>query len=156
MLKTTILFVCSGNTCRSPMAEALARQIVADRLKVSPNDLVDKGYVIASAGVIAAPGGRATGPAVAVIDQLGGDLSKHRSRPLSPELIHQADAIFVMGENHRRAVLAMAPNAAARVHLLDPTGDIEDPIGGDVALYLSLARRLNTLIEDRLSASKLV
>jgi protein-tyrosine-phosphatase len=102
MLKTTILFVCSGNTCRSPMAEALTRQIVSDRLKVSPNDLVDKGYVIGSAGVIAASGGRATAPAVAAIDQLGGDLSKHRSRPLSPELIHQADAIFVMGETQRR------------------------------------------------------
>jgi L-threonylcarbamoyladenylate synthase len=156
MLKTTILFVCSGNTCRSPMAEALARQIAADRLKVSQEELTDKGYVIASAGVIAASGGRATAPAVAAIEQLGGDLTKHRSRPLSPELIHQTDAIFVMGENHRRAVMAMAPNAAARVHLLDPTGDIDDPIGGDVALYLSLARRLNTLIEDRLSALKLV
>ena len=102
------------------------------------------------------PGGRAAAPAVAAIEQLGGDLIKHRSRPLSPELIHQADAIFVMGQNHRRAVLAMSPNATNKVHLLDPEGDIEDPIGGDVALYLSLARRLNTLIEDRLSALKLM
>lgn len=156
LLKTTILFVCSGNTCRSPMAEALARKIVADRLKVKPEQLVDKGYVIGSAGIVAASGSRAAEPAVSAIQELGGDLSKHRSRPLSPELIHQADAMFVMTENHRRAIMAMAPGAGSRVHLLDPKGDIEDPIGGDVALYLSLARELNNLIADRLAALKLI
>lgn len=155
LLKTTILFVCSGNTCRSAMAEGLARKILAEKLGVGEDQLGEKGFVVQSAGAFATPGMRAAAPGISVLRKMGVDISRHRSQLLSVELIHQSDAIFAMSENHRRSVLALVPSAAEKVHLLDPAGDIDDPIGGDESLYLSLAGQLNTLIANRLAEMKL-
>lgn len=151
LLRTTILFVCSGNTCRSPMAEAIARKYLADRLSVAPDELETKGVNVISAGSYALPGARAAEPAVEALKAMSVDLSRHRSRPLSVELIHQADFIFTMSESHARAVASLVPAAADKVSNLDPDGDIEDPIGGDLPLYKEVAQRIRTLIEKRLA-----
>jgi protein-tyrosine phosphatase len=156
LLKTTVLFVCSGNTCRSPMAEGLARRILSDQLHVAPELLESKGICVVSAGSFAMPGARATPQAVEAVKPLGADLSRHRSQPLSVELIHQADVIFTMGRNHANAVTALVPSAVEKTHTLDPAGDIEDPIGGDITLYQELAVHLQELIEKRLSETPLV
>jgi L-threonylcarbamoyladenylate synthase len=151
LLRTTILFVCSGNTCRSPMAEAIARQYLANKLSVNPDDLEKKGISVISAGSFALPGARAAAPAVEALKAMGADLSKHRSRPLSVELIHQADAIYTMSAAHAKAVTSLVPGAAERVSNLDPEADIEDPIGGDLPLYTEVAERMKQLIEQRLA-----
>jgi protein-tyrosine-phosphatase/tRNA A37 threonylcarbamoyladenosine synthetase subunit TsaC/SUA5/YrdC len=150
MMKTTILFVCSGNTCRSPMAMALARKVLAEKLGTTADGLEAKGTSVLSAGAFAMAGSRATPQAVEAVKDLGADLSAHRSRPLTAELVNSADLIFAMGRSHRSAVLSLAPAAAEKVHTLDPAGDIDDPIGSDVSVYRSLAGSLEKLIRTRL------
>lgn len=150
LLRTTVLFVCSGNTCRSPMAEAIARSVLAEKLHVGQDDLETKGLSVLSAGSFALPGARATPAAIEAIKEIGGDLTKHRSRPLSVELIHQADKIFTMSRNHAQAVSALVPSASEKTTTLDPDKDVEDPIGGDLSLYQELAIELRRLIEQRL------
>ena len=150
LLRTTILFVCSGNTCRSPMAEAIAKHILAEKFTVAEPELEKKGISVLSAGSFALPGAKATPQAVEAAKGLGVDLSQHRSRPLTVELIHQADVIFAMSRSHAQAITALVPSATQKVATLDPAGDIEDPIGGDIRIYHDLAGQLRSLIEKRL------
>ena len=114
-------------------------------------ELEHKGINVTSAGSYAMPGTRAAPQAVDALKAMGLDLSAHRSRPLTVELIHQADVIYAMSRGHARAVAAMVPAAVDRVSTLDPQHDIEDPIGGDLSLYVEVANQLKILIEQRLA-----
>ena len=124
------LFVCTGNTCRSPMAEALFRNLLADQLECSEDDLMDQGYFVVSAGVSAGPGSPPAPEAVEVLKQRGVDLRGHESQPVTSQLLSQADHIFTMTRSHRDCLLREFPEAAERVSLLARDGsDVVDPIG---------------------------
>jgi len=147
----TALFVCTGNTCRSPMAAALARRHAAEALGVPEQELDASGVVLKSAGAFAGPGAAATPEAVAAANALGGDLSAHRSRPLAHDMLQEADRVWCMTASHRDAVLQIAPWAQSKVELLDPRGgDISDPYGGDAAEYQRCAKQINDLVRERI------
>lgn len=135
-----VLFVCTGNTCRSPLAESLCKKRVADRLGCAVDELPARGFVIMSAGLAAVRGEPAAAEAAAVAAELGADLTRHASRPATPDLLTQADDVIGMTASHVHGLAGfVGPDAPARVRLLCGDGDLADPIGGDRGVYQACA-----------------
>src|SRR5690606_23891543 len=150
LLRWTMLLVCSGNTCRSAMAEGIARQMLAEQRGIAPEDLEPAGLRVISAGAFATPGMPAAPEAVEALGKSGIDLSSHRSRVLTPELIHEADVIDCMTQSHMDAVLRLVPSAAGKTMLLAPTGDVADPIGSGLTAYQRCAELIRRRLDQRL------
>jgi protein-tyrosine phosphatase len=147
-----VLFVCTGNTCRSPLAEALCKKRLADRLGCAVEELPARGFLVLSAGLAAAPGSPAAAEAEQVARSYGADLSAHHSRPLTPELAERADYLVGMTHSHLRALADHFAPSGVRPRLLDPDGDIADPIGREQPVYeecgQQIWRHLETLVAE--------
>ena len=142
-----IVFICTGNTCRSPMAEAILRSRLPDALK-------DK-FEISSAGVFAWDGEPASSQAIKVLEEIGIDLSGHRARRMTEEITRDAALVVAMTEAHRLQVLADSPSAESKVILLGSLdgsrndADIADPIGGSKDVFTAARDEIAELV-DRL------
>jgi len=145
-----VLFVCTGNTCRSPMAEVVMQKHLADRLGISMDQLEERGVMVASAGISAYPGGRAAPEAISLLSGRGLDLSTHGSQPLGDRMVEQADLILTMTDGHKQAILARWPDARERIQTLSTSGrDIADPIGGSVDVYRQCLEQIESEIKLR-------
>ena len=149
-----ILFVCTGNTCRSPMAAGLARKLLAERLGCRENQLASNGFEVLSAGLFAANGTPATPEAVAAAAQRGADISAHRSQKATPELIGQCDVVFCMTSFHVQQILRGLADGAG-VDRLDESLDVPDPIGGGSDVYVQTALSIQDALRKRLGKVKL-
>jgi protein arginine phosphatase len=142
-----ILFVCTGNTCRSALAEHLFRKRLADAGRTDVS--------VKSAGVGAYPGMPSPPEVVKILKRSGVEDARHAAQILSGELVDWADVILAMEEGHRLAIGRKFPRAAGKVHLFKTYAgapglpDIPDPIGSSQDVYDACADDLNAAL-DRL------
>ena len=144
MLMKKLVFVCTGNTCRSPMAEGLLRNLLP----------ADCGWEISSAGICAANGWPASENSVEALSEKGIDISGLTSQTLTPDRIAEADLLVTMTQGHRQAILEVAPKSEGKVFLLKSFGtakcaaDICDPIGGSLDVYRRVRDEIDAALPD--------
>lgn len=144
-----VLFVCTGNTCRSPLAEVLFRELVKDRAD----------YQVCSAGVGAFSGQAASRNSATLAKERGLDLSQHKSQAVTITLIEQATHIFGMSRSHVAAILADYPEAEDKVYLVSEFTaddhlrgrDLCDPFGGDLSEYRETLQHLEAMLPSVLA-----
>ncbi len=127
-----LLFVCTGNTCRSPLAEGIAKRLITARGLA--------GFEVSSAGTSAWPDAPASDGSLLVALEHGIDLGEHRARQLSPEIVADADVILAMGPHHLERVEALGGTDRSSMLTAFAAGAltgraVNDPFGGDLEVY---------------------
>ncbi|MBN2137038.1 MAG: threonylcarbamoyl-AMP synthase [Sedimentisphaerales bacterium] len=144
------LFVCTGNTCRSPMAEGIFRKYLAEKLNCEVDALGEMGYKVMSAGVLDMVGSPVSRESAAACAARGVDIQGHRSQPLSRKLIEESYLVFAMERMHQARVLALCPDAAGKCVLLAGKHNITDPIGQPQAVYRKCADLIESAVKKRI------
>lgn len=144
-LTRTVLFICTGNTCRSPMAEAIAAHVLSTR---PPTPLQTQ---VASAGTQAGFGVPATAEGNRALEQMGIAARPHYSTPLTRDMLREADVVYAMTRVHADAARAMDPSSAAKIHTLDPDADVPDPYGSSQEVYNRTAQVIRDAVVRRLA-----
>lgn len=138
-MKHSVLFICTANQCRSPLAEVTFRQFVQDMGEVIED------WQVSSAGVYAIPGQSASSYARQAAVKLGLDLSQHRAQPTSQHLIESYALVLTMEKFHCQVLQQMYPASAQRIFMLSELSgseqNVEDPLG------LSLEEYLKTIVD---------
>jgi protein-tyrosine-phosphatase len=150
LAERVFLFVCSGNTCRSVFAEIMGNREIEARFKMPIRSDQRSRARAFSAGLAAKPGAPMKPLAEQALRKLGVAARPHASRPLTEELVNQAEMIYCMTETHRLEVTRRFPSAAEKTLCLDPSGDIEEPTGIEPEPFIKCAARIQRLVELRL------
>lgn len=140
-----VLFVCTGNTCRSPVAAALLRLKLAEKLSCAVSELESRGWIVHSAGVAAEEGAGASEGSKTVAREMGFSLDEHESQPLEQELLARCDHIYALSGAHADAIAQRFPEAAGMTELLDARG-VPDPYGGSLDEYRAMARHVEAAV----------
>ncbi|MDZ8118288.1 low molecular weight protein arginine phosphatase [Pontiella agarivorans] len=138
-----VLFICTGNTCRSPMAEALFLQRQGDM-----------GWEARSAGIFANTGAPASPHSITAMKEIGIDITGHRSQPLTSALTEEADFILAMSSNHAANICERFPEVGNKVFLINAFGtskvpaDVSDPFGGTLNTYKRTRDEIDRALSD--------
>ena len=151
MSQIGFLFVCTGNTCRSPMAEGMFRKYLSEKLGCSVDALSKMGYKVFSAGVMDTGGCPASAEAIAACAGRGIDIRLHKSRMLTEQLIKESDFVFAMCRMHKEQVVNLSQQAAARCVLLAENEDIADPIGQAQQVFNECADLIEKAVKKRIA-----
>lgn len=143
-----ILLVCTGNTCRSPMAQVLLQSKLKERFAKFFEADVPPAFAL-SAGTNASAGSGASHEAVQAMKSRGLDLTQHASRQVNQDLLQTADLVLTMTQNHRQAILSRWPHFTPKVMPLSSNGrDVADPYGGSQQVYLAAAAEIEHFLDE--------
>lgn len=147
-----VLFICTGNTCRSPMAEGILNDL---SMKRAIN------YKSRSAGIFAMDGGRAADNAIEAMKDIGIDISDHASKSIEKDLLEEVDLILTMSKGHKDSLISYYPQIENKVYLLNEYADgtnkdIEDPYGMGLDYYIKARDEIYKAVERIINGSQAI